>query len=100
MVITRSGMRGMVGHGRGEQTIPLGAIQAVQFKAAGLLSNGFIAFTVAGAQNISGGVGGRTVDAVRDPNAVVFTRKQQPGFERLKQVVRAAVVAHQQRGYR
>lgn len=100
IVITRAGWRGAVGHGRGEQVIPIGAVQAVQWKPAGLLTNGYIAFTVAGGQQISAGPGSRTVAAVRDPNAVVFTRRQRAGFERLKQAVRAAVAAQRGGGYR
>jgi len=43
--------------------------------------NGFIQFSVPGGNEARSKFGSQTMDAVKDENSVVFTRKQQAGFE-------------------
>jgi len=57
--------------------IYLGDIASIQFRNAGLLTHGYIQFTFFG----GGGPRSRLDEAVRDGNAVVFRRRQQPEFE-------------------
>lgn len=93
VTITRPGMLARLSVGKGRKRIPISSITAVQFKPAGPFVNGFIAFTVGGGNESRSSFGRQTYDAVSDENSVVFWTKQQPGFERLRDAVEAAVTA-------
>lgn len=80
ITIARKGF-GRLGHSKGDRRIPLANIQAVQMRPAGPLANGFIKFTVAGSPQSRGGL----MDATKDENAVVFTRKHQAEFDALRE---------------
>lgn len=90
VTIKRDGL-GRVAQGRGDKVIPLRSLTAVQLKPAGLLSNGFIEFTIGGGSERTSRVGSATVGAVSNENAVVFTRKQQAAFEALRDEVNRAL---------
>ena len=91
VTITREGFLARASHGRGEKRIPLKAIQAVQWKDAGRLTNGFIQFTVAGGVESTAQKGGRTAAAAGDENSVVFTRKQAADVRAFRDAVQAAM---------
>jgi len=91
VTITRSGMTRLT-VGKGEKRIPLGSISGVEFKPAGALVNGFIQFTIPGGVERRSRAGSRTVDAGRDENSVLFTRKEQPAFDELRRLIEAAMV--------
>jgi Domain of unknown function (DUF4429) len=65
----------------------------VQWKPAGALVNGYIQFTIPGGNERRSRAGSATVDAGRDENSVVFSKKQMPAFERLRGAVQEAVTA-------
>lgn len=92
VVIRRDGFKARASVGKGEKMIPLSSIQAVQFKPAGRMTNGFIQFTVPGGVESRSQFGTQTVDAVSDENSVVFTRKQMPEFEQLRDAVNSAIL--------
>lgn len=89
VTITRNGFLARATHGRGDKKIPLTAISAVQWKPAGM-TNGFIQLSIGGADR-QAAKGGRTMNAAKDENSVVFTRKQQPAFEALRAALEQAI---------
>ena len=91
VAITRTGFIARATVGKGEKHIPLRHITAVQFKPAGLVMNGFIAFTLAGGVEARSRFGHQTSDAVNDENSVLFTKMQQPAFEQLRADIERAL---------
>lgn len=91
VTITREGFLARATHGRGDKKIPLTAISAVQWKPAGL-TNGFIQLSIGGADR-QAAKGGRTMNAAKDENSVVFTKKQQPQFEALRAALEQAIAS-------
>ncbi len=88
IVIKRKGLTGFLaklGSGpSGEKSIPISAITSVQLKKASVLGgNGFIRFCFGGAAEKQGNL----KDAINDENAVVFTRKSNEQFEKIKSEV-------------
>ncbi|GJF06620.1 DUF4429 domain-containing protein [Pseudonocardia sp. D17] len=75
----------------GSKRIPVKAITAVQIKPAGVLTNGFIQFTIPGGNESRATYGRQTRHAVADENSVVFTKKQQPAFEALRAEIERAM---------
>lgn len=85
--ITRHGARALIGQGfgAGEKEISIEHITAVQWRAAGRLTIGFIGFSFMGGTEARGGI----ADATRDENAVTFSGHDQPAFERAKTLIDA-----------
>ena len=74
VVITRKGAMSFSTHGlAGGKTIPMSAIQSVQFKPGGAMTNGFIQFAVMGGRESQGGL----LAATRDENTVVLRMGEQ-----------------------
>ncbi|MFB6825128.1 DUF4429 domain-containing protein [Streptomyces virginiae] len=92
VTITRKGFLARATHGKGEKRLHVAQISAVQWKPAGALVNGFIQFSIGGADR-QAPKGGRTLDASKDENSIVFTRQQQPEFERLRVALDQAIAA-------
>jgi hypothetical protein len=87
VVLRRKSILGMVSSRYAtEHRVPVGQITAVRFQPAlrGPMA-GHIQFVFAGAT-----VGGRKFDRQKDQNTAVFTRKQQPAFEAIRDAVEAA----------
>jgi hypothetical protein len=79
--IKRKGIMGFLTQGhRGEKEILLSSISAIQFKQAGLLTNGFIQFSFIGGQETKGGL----FDATKDENSIMFNKGQAKQFEAAK----------------
>jgi hypothetical protein len=91
VTITREGFLGRATHGRGEKRLHVSQISSVQWKPPGLMTNGFIQFTLPGGVERQAPKGSRTLDATKDENSVVFTKKQQPAFEQLRAALEAAM---------
>ena len=74
IIITRKGLLGFTSQGlAGEKTIPISAIQSVQFKEGGMLTNGFIQFAVLGGREKQGGL----LAATQDENTVMLRMGEQ-----------------------
>jgi Domain of unknown function (DUF4429)/Short C-terminal domain len=71
----------------GEKTIPVSAIQAVQFRHARGIARGYLQLTITGGVEAKGGV----LEAVGDENTVLFDYSEEPAFERLAAAIRAAL---------
>lgn len=91
ITITRNGFLARATHGRGDKNIPITAISAVQWKPAGM-TNGFLQLSIGGADR-QAAKGGRTMNAAKDENSVVFTKKQQPQFEALRAALEQAIAS-------
>lgn len=74
VIISRKGLLGFATQGlAGDKTIPMSAIQSVQFKEGGMLTNGFIQFAVMGGREKQGGV----FAATQDENTVMLKMGEQ-----------------------
>jgi hypothetical protein len=93
VTIHRTGFRARSSIGKGTKVIPVESVAAVQWKPAGGLVNGFIEFTVPGGREGRSQMGRQTLDAATNENAVIFTKKQMPEFEVVRQAVQQAQVA-------
>lgn len=91
VTITREGFAARATHGRGEKSIPVRQITAVQFKPNSFATVGFIQFTVPGELSNRTSKGGRTFDASKDENSVLFAKKAEPEFVALKEAVQSAI---------
>lgn len=90
VTITRHGAQRLT-HGRGEKRLHIGQISAVQLKPPGVLSNGFIQFTINGGMERQAQKGGRTMQAAQDENSVIFTSKTAAQFTQLRQAIEDAI---------
>ena len=82
--IRRKGVANLLTQGfQGEKTIPFGTIRAVQFKEAGRWMAGYIQFSISGAVERPAGI----MEATKDENAVLFEKKQEPAFQKLRKLV-------------
>nr|WP_265566398.1 SHOCT domain-containing protein [Streptomyces hygroscopicus] len=55
--------------------------------------NGFIQFTVPGGNERRSALGSQTSSAAQDENSVVFTKQQQPEFDKLRAALDQAIAA-------
>jgi hypothetical protein len=90
VVIRREGFFGRATHGRSDKALSVKSIGAVQFKPANALVNGHIQFSVSGESSKHSVGFGKSQDAAKDENAVIFTKKQAPDFEAIRDAVREA----------
>jgi hypothetical protein len=93
LTITRRGFLARTTHGKGEKRLHISQISAVQWKLAGPMVNGSIQFTVPGGNEIRGAFGSQTTSAAQDENSVLFTKQQQPEFEKLRAALDQAIAA-------
>jgi hypothetical protein len=66
-----------------EKVIPMEQVAGAQFKQATAFVNGYLRLSIAGQPEPEGG----GIDAAQDDGAVMFTNKQQPGFEWAKELI-------------
>jgi len=83
--IERKGAMSFLGHGfKGDKEILIKHISAIQLKKASfLLNQGYIQFSFIGGQESKAGL----LKAGSDENTVVFKPKQQPDFEKIKEMI-------------
>lgn len=98
LTINRKGGLARMTIGKGSKRIPVATITAVQVKPAGHGVRGFIQFTFAGGNERRSRFGSQSVDAAKDENSVLFTKRQQPEFEALRTAIEDAIQASHQPG--
>ena len=83
--LVKSGFRAMVGvgYGAGTKDIALSQISAIQWRDAGDLWLGYIAFSFLGGSDSSGGV----FDAAKSDNAITFEKLQQAEFASVRSAI-------------
>lgn len=90
--ITREGLRGRVGHGRGEKVIPLAQVAGVQLVPWTWAKGwGYLSLTVPGSLESHSSHGQGVKDAFKDENSVVFSRKQEEQFRVLRDAILAVL---------
>jgi len=83
VIIKRKGFLSFAAHGvKGDKIIPLKFITAIQFKDAGF-GTGYIQFSIMGGREAKGGL----FQGIYDENTILFNKKQQPEFEKLKEMI-------------
>ncbi|WP_439943368.1 DUF4429 domain-containing protein [Streptomyces sp. BBFR115] len=93
VTITRKGFLARTTVGKGEKRLHISQIAAVQWKPAGAFVHGFIQFTLPGGNERRSAFGSQTKSAVQDENSVVFTKQQQPQFEKLRAALDQAIAS-------
>ena len=89
IVIETKGLLGFLSQGlAGGKTIPMNAIQSVQFKAAGAFVNGFIQFGIMGGREVQGGV----FNAANDENSVIFTSDLNAMATKIKEYIEGIIL--------
>jgi len=82
--IRRKGVLGFLTQGlKGDKNIMISTITSIQFKKAGMLTNGYIQFAFMGGQEAKGGI----FQGTQDENTVMFNKKQQSSFEQIRDEV-------------
>lgn len=77
--------------GKGQKTIPISSITAVQFKPAGWIMTGYIQFTLGGGNEVRATFGSQTLDAGLDENSVTFDPSKTEEFLKLRDAVESAI---------
>lgn len=89
VVIETKGLLGFLSQGlAGGKTIPMSAIQSVQFKKAGSFVNGFIQFGIMGGREMQGGV----FNAANDENSVIFTSDLNAAATSIKEYIEEIIL--------
>jgi hypothetical protein len=89
VIIEVKGVLGFLTQGlAGGKTIPMEAIQSVQFRKGGAFVNGFIQFGIMGGREKQGGV----LAAVDDENSVVFSMDQNDKAEEIKNYIEGIIL--------
>lgn len=91
--IQHSGALSRVTVGKGSKRVPIHSISAIQIKPAGTTVSGYIHFTMGGAVERRAEFGRQTFDAAGDENSILFTKAEQPFFERVRDAVEVAIAA-------
>lgn len=86
--IVRKGFTAFMLHGlKGDKDILASSISSIQFKPAGMMTNGYIQFAFMGGAEAKRGL----FQATQDENTVMFNKGQQPAFEEVRQLVEGMV---------
>lgn len=91
--VAREGFLARTAHGRSEKALNVRSIGAVQIKPANALMNGRIQFSVSGESSKKSIGFGRSQDAAKDENAVIFTKAQSDALKAIADAIRAAQAA-------
>ena len=89
LVLHRKGFLERLNVGKGEKRIPARSITSMQLKPAGALVSGFMQIGLGGANELRSTFGRQSIDAVKDENSMMFTPREQPQFERLRDRIQA-----------
>lgn len=76
----------LFGKRKGAKRVAVRSISAVQFRPAGLLVSGFLQIAFQGSTESKRGL----FDAAKDENTIMFTRRQQPAFEAIRDGIEVA----------
>ncbi|MDD1016876.1 DUF4429 domain-containing protein [Pseudomonas rubra] len=88
ITIKRKGVLAFMTQGlKGDKEIPISLLTAIQFKAAGIFTNGYIQFSFQGGSEAKGGA----IQAASDENTVLFTKDQQPAFDILREKLQSRI---------
>ena len=84
---------------RGSREIPIGQISGTQWKNATMFLSGHLKLLIPGSTERQVGQSGAfKSDILRDPNAIVFGRKHQSAFEKVRTAISQAIIGQQNTG--
>jgi len=81
--------KGLLNWGKGDKEILIKQISSIQFRKAGMLTNGYIQFAFIGGQEAKGGF----FQAAQDENTIMFKRGQQSAFEKMKEAIEKKIAS-------
>jgi hypothetical protein len=82
VIIKRVGAKAVLSQGRQpDQQIPIEDVASAQLKESTTLKNGYLYLQLHGCERKGG------FDAARDSHAIMFTKKQQPAFQKAKELI-------------
>lgn len=88
--IKREGLVALMGHGlKGNKEILVSQISSIQFRAPGMMTNGYIQFAFVGGREAKGGI----MEATKDENTVMFRTSQLEAFQQLKAAIEERMAA-------
>lgn len=96
--IQHSGILSRASVGKGSKRIPVRSITAIHLKPAGPVVSGYIQFSIGGANEARARFGRQSFDAASDENSIMFTKKEQPYFEALRDALESAIATPQSTG--
>ena len=91
MHIQHAGALSRLTVGKGAKRIPIHSITAMHLKPAGAMVSGYLQFTMGGAVEKRAQFGRQSFDAAGDENSILFTKAEQPFFERFRDEVERAI---------
>lgn len=77
--------------GKGTKRISIHHITAMHLKPAGPIVSGYLQFTMGGSVETRARFGRQSYDAASDENSILFTKVEQPFFERFRDEVEKAI---------
>lgn len=85
VIIKRQGALAKMSQGffKGDKSIYISQISAIQVKPGTMLTNGYIEFTLSGGRENTNGL----LDATKDENSVIFTKKKNEQVDRMKSIL-------------
>lgn len=89
--ITRKGVLASVSVGKGNKSIPIGSVTAVQWKEPGAMVNGFIQFSLTGGNELRSKFGKQTINAVGDENSIILRKGKSEEMAELRTAVMEAI---------
>lgn len=88
--IKRKGVLAFMTQGlKGDKEILIKQISSIQFKKAGMLTNGYIQFAFIGGQEAKG----TFFQATKDENTIMFKTGQQVSFEKIKEAIEKKIAS-------
>jgi hypothetical protein len=88
--IKRKGVLAFMTQGlKGDKEILIKQISSIQFKKAGMLTNGYLQFAFIGGQEAKGAL----FQATQDENTIIFTTGQQASFEKIKEAIEKKIAS-------
>lgn len=96
VTVKHEGFNAALSTGRSEKRIPLSQISAVQWRPGTKLTNGYIQFTIPGANEVRSRSGKGHRDAYMDENSMMIRHKHTADMEKVKNAVEQAIAAAQQ----
>lgn len=89
IIITRKGALSKMTQGffKGDKTIYINQITSIQVKKGGIITNGYIQFSIGGGIESPKGI----MDATKDENTIMYNYKQNNLVDEIKEFIEAAV---------
>lgn len=91
--IQHSGILSRATVGKGSKRIPVRSITSIHLKPAGAVVSGYIQFSFGGGNEKRATFGRQSFDAANDENSILFTKREQPYFEALRDALESAMAA-------